>query len=415
MLTVGHLRRLWGSPTVLSMLVHGAAGIGFAAASLILARVLPEREYAVFTLVIALVNLGYALSPCGIDGVVLRRDMDLGPRLLAMVLAATMPVAVALAVIGTVGYGLSLSQATMVFLATAAGGAMMVAASRLQRQRRFGLSLTLGQSPNLVLAVAALLTVVLQGTRAALPLIVATAGFVAFAAVGWAVLLAERRPLTTPDGAFPWSEALAIMGLNASGLLLVQLDRLVIPHVRPLEELATFGVLAAIVGSLFRVLQMAVGFSLTPRLAAAAGVRERRRLIRNEARLVAVIVLLGSAGIWLLTPIVEQAVLAGKYHLGGSLVLAGIVAGIAKSLNAFSNATVTALADRRELSLVNTFGWVSVVVSVVAAVGLAPWGLAGVVYGVGLGWLIRALTGIGITLRHLHLPADPVDNQGAFT
>jgi len=37
---------------------------------------------------------------------------------------------------------------------------------------------------------------------------------------------------------------------------------------------------------------------------------------------------------------------------------------------------------------------------------LARWGLAGVVYGVGLGWLLRALTGIGITLRHLHLPPE---------
>ena len=62
----------------------------------------------------------------------------------------------------------------------------------------------------------------------------------------------------------------AFAGLNASGLLLIQLERLVIPHVLPLADLALYGVLGAIAGSLFRVLQMGVGFSLLPRLRAAA-------------------------------------------------------------------------------------------------------------------------------------------------
>ena len=52
-----------------------------------------------------------------------------------------------------------------------------------------------------------------------------------------------------------WGEALAFAGVNTSGLLLSQLDRLIIPHVRPLEDLATFGVLGVIAGSLYRVLQ----------------------------------------------------------------------------------------------------------------------------------------------------------------
>lgn len=404
MLTPGRVRQRLTSPTMLSVVVHGAAGVGFAAANLVLARILPEREYAVFTLVIALVNLGYALATCGIDGVVLRRDLDHGPRLLGMVLATALPVALALGAFGAVGYGLTLAQASMVFVATAAGAAMSVAAARLQRERRYGLSLTLGQSPNLVLAVAALLTAAVHSTRSTLPLVVSTLGFVAFATVGWSVLFSERRDRPAPDPPFPWPEALAFMGLNASGLLLVQMDRLVIPKVLPLEDLATYGVLAAIVGSLFRVLQMGVGFSLTPRLAAAASIAERRRLVGEEARTVAVIVVLGSLGIWWLTPGVEEAFLAGKYHLAGGLILAGIAAGVAKSLNAFSNAAVTALADPRELRLVNIWGWVAVGVAAFAALGLARWGLPGVVYGVGAGWLLRAFTGLAITMRHMRLP-----------
>jgi hypothetical protein len=35
----------------------------------------------------------------------------------------------------------------------------------------------------------------------------------------------------------------------------------------------------------------------------------------------------------------------------------------------------------------------------------ARWGLAGLIYGVGFGWLLRALTQFYYTLRHLNLPA----------
>jgi O-antigen/teichoic acid export membrane protein len=146
---------------------------------------------------------------------------------------------------------------------------------------------------------------------------------------------------------------------------------------------------------------MGVAFSLIPRLAAATDVSARRRLIAGEARLVLLIVVVGSVIIWLVTPPVERVLLAGKYHLSGALILSAIAAGVAKTLNAFSNATVTALAGRRELTLVNVWGWASVALSVAAAAAFARWGLAGVVYGVGLGWLARAVTGLAITFRHL--------------
>jgi Na+-driven multidrug efflux pump len=124
------------------------------------------------------------------------------------------------------------------------------------------------------------------------------------------------------------------------------------------------------------------------------------------------IVLLGSAVIWVAVPLVERLLLDGKYHLAGPLVLAAIVSGVAKILNAFSKAAAAALATPRELSRVNVIGWVSVAVAVPAAVVGARWGLAGVIYGVALGWLVRAATLFYVTARHLRLgavePAVPV-------
>jgi hypothetical protein len=133
-------------------------------------------------------------------------------------------------------------------------------------------------------------------------------------------------------------------------------------------------------------------------------VLERRHLILQETKLVSAIVVAGSVAIWFITPLVERSFLAGKYHLSGSLVLAALVSGVAKIANSFTKSTVTALATPAELSTVNLFGWASVLLAIVAAVFGARWGLAGVMYGVALGWLTRALTAFYLTLRYLKLP-----------
>jgi O-antigen/teichoic acid export membrane protein len=397
------VRRLWLSPTIRSAGVYGAAGVGFAAANLILARVLPPGEYALLTLVVALVNVGYALAPAGIDGVVNRRHLEAGPLLLRRVLFATTATGLAFALVAVVGYETSASLTAMIFLSTAMGGALMVAAAKFQSEQRFGLSLALLQSPNLVLLLAALVTVAAGVREAWLALLIMTLGWFPPAIWGWKILFRERH--AKPGGAeFSWKEGLSLAGVQATGLILIQLERLVLPHVLPLRDLATYGVLGAIAGSLFRVLQMSVGYTLFPRLRAAKDVRQRRRLVAKEARLVGAVVLAGSVAIWVLTPAVERWFLAGKYHLAGSLVLAAVVSGVVKVLNAFTRATSSALATTRELSTINLLGWVSLAVALAAAIVGARWGLAGVIYGVTLGWLMRSVSALYVVARHLRLP-----------
>jgi O-antigen/teichoic acid export membrane protein len=399
------VKRLWRSPTLRSVAVLGFSGVGFAVANLILARVLPTAEYALLTLVVALVNVGYPLAPAGVDGMVNRRPLEAGPRLLRRTMGAIVPVGLVFAVIGLAAYDLSPGVALLVLVGTMAGGALLVAAGQFQSEQRFGISLAINQSPNLVLLLAALWVVAAGARGAEPPLAVWTAGFVITAALGWWILFRERHAKPHRSIDFAWSEAVAFAGLAAAGLLLIQLERLLIPYLLPLEDLATYGVLAAIVGSLFRVLQMGVGYSLLPRLRAAPGVAERRRLIAREIRLVVAVVILGSALIWVATPALERWFLGGKYHLSGALVLAALITGVAKILNGFAQSTVSALADARELSLVSLLGWVAVLVAVLGAVAGSRWGLAGVIYGVGLGWVVRAMVALYLTARHLRLPS----------
>jgi hypothetical protein len=204
-----------------------------------------------------------------------------------------------------------------------------------------------------------------------------------------------------------WREALALAGIAASTMLLIQLERLVVPYVLPIADLALYGVLAAIAGSLFRLLQMGVGFTLLPRLRAAQTVSERRRLVLHELRLVVAISAAGGAAIFALTPLVERWLLAGKYHLSAALLAAAVVSGVAKIANAFVKSAATALATARELALANALGWISVALGAAAAIVGARWGLAGVVYGVGLGWLFRAAASFTLVAKHFRVRNEP--------
>ncbi len=77
---IRRIKRLRNSPTLRSIVVYGASGAGFAGANLILAYELPRQEYALFTLVLALVNLAAPASPLGLDALVLRRRLTIGEQ-----------------------------------------------------------------------------------------------------------------------------------------------------------------------------------------------------------------------------------------------------------------------------------------------------------------------------------------------
>jgi O-antigen/teichoic acid export membrane protein len=406
------VKALWRSPTLRSVVIFAVSGLGFLGANLILARLLPTAEYGLFTLVLAFINLGFALGTLGLDGVVNRRHLLAGPWLFRQSLGAALVVGLGLAIISAVAYGLAPSMLLVVFVSTVAGGVMMVAAAKFQSEQRFGISLALNQSPNLVLIAAAVAVALSNARTAALPLLISALGFVLAAVVGWWVLFRERETRSAGASRFSWAEAFSFAGVNAAGLLLIQLDRLIIPQLLSVHDLATFGVLAAIAGSLFRVLSMGVGYTLVPRLRAAEAIAERRRLIRLEAKMVGAIIVTGSIVIWLVTPLVEQWFLAGKYHLTGALILATLVSGVAKTASSFTRSVVSALGSPGELSLLNLWGWGSVAVALTAAFVGARWGLAGVIYGVALGWAMRALVALLLALRHLQPSASvPVTAQ----
>jgi hypothetical protein len=403
---LGHIRRLWNSPTLRSVMVYGASGAGFAGANLLLAYELPRQEYALFTLVLALIYLAAPASPVGLDALVLRRRLAIGPLLFRRLLLISSFVALLFVLVGDVVYHLGPWLLALVAVSSIGGAVMAVAGARLQSEQRFGVALSLTQSPNIILMAAALATWA-QGWKTAWPaLCIFALGYATAAIVGWSIVRRDHAYGQGSTALFPWGEALALAGLDASGLLLVQLDRLVIPWLLPLGALALYGVLAAIAGSVFRVLQMSVGYSLIPRLRAAESIEQRRHLVRHEMALVTALMVGGALAISVAVPLVQRFILHDKYELTAPLVLAVLVTGVAKVLNAFAKALVAGLALPDEVATVNLFGWLSVAVAIAAAAVGARWGLAGVIYGVGFGWLVRALVAFRICARHLRT-AEP--------
>ncbi|RPI63865.1 MAG: hypothetical protein EHM50_01615 [Lysobacterales bacterium] len=392
------------SPTVLSMAVYGASGLAFVGANLLLARALSTEQYALLTLLVALITVGHHLAPMGLDAVVTRGRVDVGWPLLKRVAAVAAGVGVVVSITSFLLYGLTAATAMWLLAGTVAGGVMLVAGARFQGQHRFLLSLALIMSQNVVLLLGAVVVIAFGSRTADLPFHILTMGLGLAAVLGWTLVLRERRQSGARFAGIPWNEALTLAGVSAAGMLFIQLERLVLPHVLTVADLALFGVLGAIAGSVFRILQMAVGFTLLPRLRSAATVLERRALIARELRFALVIAAAGAVCVLAFTPLIERWFLAGKYHLPTALLVAALFSGFAKIAHAFARATATAVATPRELALVNGAGWVSLAVAVGAAILAAPWGLTGVIYGVGLGWLAWAIAAFALVMHHLRLP-----------
>jgi hypothetical protein len=199
-------------------------------------------------------------------------------------------------------------------------------------------------------------------------------------------------------------EALSLLSIHVANSVFLQLERLLLAPVAGVQALALFGVVAALVASPFRMLQMAVLFTLIPNLRRAEGITARRRLLRQEALLVAAVIGAGSVVIWYVAPPLAHWFLSGRYDLNAALMCAALVSGIFKLCSAFTTGAVIALSEEKELRTLSLVSWATIGVSVLAAFAAAPWGLVGVLYAISLGWLLRSLVAARLAMPHLRRP-----------
>lgn len=316
--------------------VFAVGGAGFAVANLLLARSLPPLEFGVVSLLFGLVNLGAQLGPLGADGAVNRKRVRPTLWLLGRTLVTSLLVALVIGLASWIVYGLAIGLVGLSIVGVVSGGLTLVAAASFQSRQSFLVSLSLTQAANLVLLAAAVSAVAVNSPSMTLPLACFVGGYICSSILGWGALLHSDRVVGERSSRFGWVEPLSYAGVSAAGLVLSTLERLMVPKVLSLEDLATFGVLAAVVIAPFRMLQLGIGYTLLPRLRAAASFAERRRLVRDEAIVMGLVVLGGAIAAYFLAPLAVDLMLAGKYELHRELLLAGLLTSMLRAASGFA-------------------------------------------------------------------------------
>jgi len=398
-------RALFASESLRAATALGIGGTAFALGSLVLARVLSPNEYGLVSLFIGIVAVCGFIGPLGLDLVVGRRGLQLDSSWRRAALVACTIVGVVTAAVAAIAYHLALPLLTCVLLTTAARGVIQACGAHFQGQRQFPTALWILQLSNWALVPVALCSALLEFRTAIGPSALITVAALAGASAAWLQVARRERPATPqPTPAKSLGEALSLVTLESSSAVFIQLERLLLVPTVGISGLALFGVLAALVGSPFRLLQQAARFTLVPSLRAASGPGERLRLLRREIVLVSLVSTAGSVVIWIAAPPIVRWFLGGRYELQPALVLAAIVSGVLKVFSAFVFASVIALARERSLRILGLLSWASLGVSVAGAFAAIPWGLVGVLYGISLGWLIRAISATWLALPYLRLP-----------
>ncbi len=365
--------------------------------NLLLARALPPAQFGVFTLFLALVQIGASLAPVGLDGQANRRPGGAVPPGRALLTSGI--VAGATAIVASTLYRMESALAIALVISITAGGSSRVAAAIFQSRLRFGLALSLSQGLAMALLGMGALAVIAGGVQLRLLAALVAGYYVISAAMGWGILAREKHQ--GHSEAHSLLEGLSLLGITAAALILMQLERLLIPRLLTLEHLATFAVVATLVGSPFRMLQMGAGYTLLPRLSTASTPEERRQLVRREA--VAVMMIGGAAASVILfaAPWIADWLLAGKYELSTALMVAALVSAAVRLVDGFATTMVWALASAQQLALLNWVSWTCAGVGVITSWLGARWGLIGLMYGVTLGWVCRGAVAAALAAKLL--------------
>jgi O-antigen/teichoic acid export membrane protein len=381
------LRRIFKSGSMTGTVTFAVGGIGFALANIMLAAALPPAQFGLLSLFLALLQFGLACGPLGLDVVVKRHRPRVTLALVQRAAASAVLVAAAIAIGAKYFYGLSVLSALLLFAGGALGAGHFIVVGVYQSRAEIGWALALENAPNYVLLVLAILAS-LFSVQSATPLMLGVViGYVASNLLGW--LRATRQPadLAELNGAVALREGLSSVSISLSRQLLWQLERFAIPKLISVDVLATYAVLAAVVGAPFRVTQLGVAFTLIDKLRRAPDAAAARAVLRHEI-LVGLLLVIGSVGgVLLMAPLVFHFVLHDKYTISPGLMAATLAVGVARVAEGFSTTVVTALGSAEKLARISALGWMSLVVAIGGAIFGSRFGLAGILCGTCLGWL----------------------------
>jgi O-antigen/teichoic acid export membrane protein len=380
------------SPTLWSAAILAGGGVGFALGTILLARILPREEFGQVALLLSLLQVGAALGSLGLPTLVNRHRLHPGRQLLQHALASGCVAAIIMSLFALHFYQISNGVAYLLGAAVALAAISRVAGSVLQSRHRFGASMLLAQVYNWLLLASVPLVLAFEQRSAGFVALVVSCSCLLIALAGWsfAARIAGHGSGKL-DSRTWWSEGVSAAGFSLALNLFFQLDRMVIGRVLSFDDVATYAVVAAIAGAPFRMLQVAAGHSLVPRLrTAVAEGRTATGLIRREGVLLATVSICAALILLPLTQAIIKIGFEDDYRVSHALVAAVILVGLARVFEGFVVSVVTAIGTPRQLSLLTLLGWSGVGAALLGAVAVRGQGLIAVVYALGLGWAVVA-------------------------
>ena len=340
------------------------------------------------------------MGPVGIEVIVNRHKLHPDLCLLNRTFISAFIVGGLIIAIGDLIYNINLGLLIVILISIVSGSGNRLAAAHCQSMQRFGLSLCLSQSQNIFLLIAAFVTMFLKLSNTLIPCTIVCAGYVISASLGWIYLLYIRTEVKSSKQSISWREALTILTFNGALLIMMHIERLIVPKVLSIETLATLGVLMIVAGSPFRMLQLGIRFTMLPRFRDAGSAKQRRGLLSREGSIMLSAAIVASIVVWFLAPIIVRWFLSGKYIISQELIMAVIVVGFIKIFDAFTSTAITSVCSSRELGILSFSGWISLSISAAGAFIGTRWGLVGVIYGVGIGWFSRAIISSRLSIKH---------------
>ncbi len=392
--------KVFASPAIVATAVFALGGVGFALAQLLFARALPPAELALISLVLAINQVGSSAGTLGIEVPINRHQIPATWALLTRTIGCAAPIALICAITGFYGYGMSALIAALTGVTIVASSTNSVAAALYRSRRQFAPGLMLTQLQNYALLGIGGIAFLLPSSSASnLTALIALAYGIG-AAIGWFTL--RRRDSAAGEqgpSREQVAEGLYAFGFSIAGMIMLQFERLIIPGRLTMADLAVFSVASALATSPFRMLQIGVGFTLLPRLRACRSVAQIRALLIKEGAVVAGATVVLIAAVLVVAPYVLSVFLKGRYHIGSGLLTAIFVVGIVRIGSSFAVSCVQALGHRAQFRQLTVGSWVSVATSLLCATVCSRFGLTGIVYGVGAGWLSLTLVAAGIAVN----------------
>jgi len=388
------IARLLKSESLRSAIGFAAGGAGFALGNILLARVMSPEGFGVVALVLALNQFGLTFGPFGLEVVANRHRPRVGQRLGLLSLGLATATGIVAAAIAYLYYGLAAGTVALLLPMVMGSATARVGSALFQGERHFKMAMTLSQASNYVLLFIALLAIGRSLTSVSFVLTFMASGYVIVSAAGWWVAYrtvnAGRREIKFD---LALSEGAAALGIGVGVEILSQFERFAIPKVGSMEMLGTYAVLAAVAGSPFRMIRIGTSFSLLPRLRAVTNAAEGRAVLLRESFTAFLMAIASSVFIVLAAPWVFNTLLKGKYEIGFGLIAATIVVGMAKIWESFSTAVTVACGSPRAMAAISLWAWICLAVAAGAMAVGARYGLIGILYGVGVAWVLLAAGG----------------------